>query len=235
MRGILGCEYNLGYCNDLSCDRASVYLSSLMPNPASFAQTSCRIALLGLVSACTPLSPSSVTQETPRPVKPLPAEAFIRASKTPSYQLSPSPAVKSLTAPSKLSASEVASQLQQADDKAISAANLMQSAQSKDDWTLVVNQWKRAIALLPPVSAAGAQKAAVQQKRADYQSKLADAQQKAKINPRQLVTGGSQSTGGKGIPLIVAPNSPDAAASPSPTASPVSPSPSSSPSPSPSP
>lgn len=131
---------------------------------------------------------------------------------------------KSLTATSKLSDSELASQLQQADDKAISAANLMQSAQSKEDWTLVINQWKRAIALLPPLSAAGAQKAAVQQKRADYQSKLADAQQKAKTNPRQLVTG-AQPTGG-GIPLIVAPNSPDATtASPSPTNSP-SPSPS---------
>ncbi|MBC7825500.1 MAG: hypothetical protein H7126_16880, partial [Candidatus Parcubacteria bacterium] len=66
------------------------------------------------------------------------------------------------------------------------------------------------------------------QKRADYQSKLSDAQQKAKTNPRQLVTGG-QPTGGKGIPLIVAPNSPDATtASPSPT---NLPSPSSSPSP----
>jgi len=202
-----------------------------MLNPsASFTCVSCGIALLGLVSACTPLSPSSVTQETPRPVKPLPAEAFIKVTETPSYRLSPSPVAKSLTATSKLSASELASQLQQADDKAISAENLMQSAQSKEDWTLVINQWKRAIALLPPLSVAGAQKGAVQQKRADYQSKLSDAQQKAKTNPRQLVTGG-QPTGGKGIPLIVAPNSPDATtASPSPT---NLPSPSSSPSPSP--
>ncbi|MCY7273795.1 MAG: hypothetical protein LH702_08610, partial [Phormidesmis sp. CAN_BIN44] len=115
----------------------------------------CRIALVGLV-ACTPLSPSSVTQEeTPRPVKPLPAEAFIKAAQTPSYRLSPSPVAKSLTATSKLSASEVASQLQQAEDKAISAENLVQSAQSKEDWTLVINQWKRAIALLPPLSVAG--------------------------------------------------------------------------------
>ncbi len=205
-----------------------------MLKSASVAQVFCGIALLGLVNACTPLpAPSSLSQEeSPRPVKPLPAEAFIRAAQTPSYQLSPSPGAKSLTANSKLSPSEVATQLQQADDKAISAANLMQSAQSKEDWTLVINQWKRAIALLPPVSAAGSQKAVVQKKRADYQSRLANAQQKAKSNPRQLVTGG-QPTGGKGVPLIVAPNSPDAAASPSPTASPASPSPSSSPSPSP--
>ena len=227
MRGILGCEYNLGCCNDSSFDLASSFM--LKPS-ASFAYVSCGIALLGLVSACTPLSPSSVTQETPRPVKPLPAEAFIRAAETPSYRLSPSPVAKSPTATSKLSASEVTSQLQQAEDKAISAANLMQSAQSKEDWTLVINQWKRAIALLPPLSVAGSQKATVQRKRTAYESKLADAQQKAKTNPRQLVTGG-QPTGGKGIPLIVAPNSPDATtASPSPT---NLPSPSSSPSPSP--
>ena len=203
-----------------------------MLKSASFAQASCGIALFGLVTACTPLpSSSSITQESSRPIKPLPAEAFIKAAQTPSYRLSPSPVAKSLAASSKLSASEVTTQLQQAEDKAISAANLMQSAQSQEDWMLVINQWKRAIALLPPLSAAGAQKATVQQKRADYQSKLADAQQKAKTNPRQLVTG-VQPTGGKGIPLIVAPNSPDVAtASPSPTASPASPSPSPSSSP----
>ena len=207
-----------------------------MLKPAVFlAQTSCRLALLGLV-ACTPLpSSSSLSPESPRPVKPLPAEAFIRSAETPSYHLSPpSPVPKSPTAGVKLSAAEVASQLQQAEDKAISAENLAQSAQSKEDWTLVIDQWNRAIARLPSLSSAGAQKATVQQKRAVYQSKLAEAQQKARTNPRQLVTG-APPTGGKGIPLMVAPLSPDGTtASPSPTAS-ASPSSSPSPSPSPSP
>ncbi len=193
------------------------------------------IVLVGAVAGCTPLpSSSSLSQESPRPVKPLPAEALIRAAKTPSYRLSPTPAAKSATAKVKLSATEVAAQLRQAEDKAISAENLAQSAQSREDWNLVINQWNRAIALLPPLAATGAQKANVQQKRADYQSKLADARQKAKTNPRQLVTGGSQPTG-KGVPLIVAPDAPDPkTASPSPTASPASPAPSSSPPASPS-
>ena len=192
------------------------------------------IVLVGAIAGCTPLpSSSSLSQESPRPVKPLPAEALIRAAKTPSYRLSPTPAAaaKSATAKVKLSATEVAIQLQQAEDKAISAENLAQSAQSKEDWNLVINQWNRAIALLPPLEATGAQKANVQKKRADYQSKLANARQKAKTNPRQLVTGGSQPTG-KGVPLIVAPDS--KTASPSPSASPASPSPSPSASASPS-
>lgn len=198
-------------------------------------QAVCGIVLLGAIAGCTPLPSSSpLSQASPHPVKPLPAEALIRAAETPSYRLSPSPTAKSSTAKVKLSAAEVAIQLQQAEDKAISAENLAQSAQSKEDWNLVINQWNRAIALLPPLGAAGAQKAEAQQKRTAYQSKLANARQKAKTNPRQLVTGGSQPTG-KGIPLIVAPDAPNPkAASPSPTASPASPSPSPSPSVSPS-
>ncbi|PSB20529.1 hypothetical protein C7B65_06380 [Phormidesmis priestleyi ULC007] len=194
-------------------------------------QATCGFVLLGAIAGCTPLpSSSSLGQESPRPVKPLPAETLIRSAGTPSYRLSPNPTgAKSSPTKVKLSAAEMASQLQQAEDKAISAENLAQSAQSKEDWNLVINQWNRAIALLPPLSSAGAQKANVQQKRADYQSKLANAQQKAKTNPRQLVTGGSQPIG-KGIPLIIAPDSPDPkTASPSPTASPASPSLSASP------
>ncbi|MCY7320917.1 MAG: hypothetical protein LH660_03725 [Phormidesmis sp. CAN_BIN36] len=192
-------------------------------------QAVCGIVLLSAIAGCTPLPPSSLSQESPRPVKPLPAEALIRAAETPSYRVSPSSTAKSSTTKVKRSAAEVVSQIQQAEDKAISAENLAQSAQSKEDWNLVTNQWNRAIALLPPLSEAGAQKAKVQQKRADYQSKLANAQQKAKTNPRQLVTGGSQPTG-KGIPLMVAPASPEPkTASPSPTASSASPTPSASP------
>ncbi len=210
-------------------DRAVVnLLPCFMLNPSAlFKQAACGIVLLGAIAACAPLpSSSSLSQKSPRPVKPLPAEALIRSAETPSYRPSPSPAAKSPTAKSQLSAAEVAIRLQQAEDKAISAEKLAQSAQSKEDWNLVINQWNRAIALLPPL-AAGAQKADVQQKRANYQSKLANAQQKAKTNPRQLVTGGNQPTSGKSIPLIIAPNAPDAKqASPSPTASPASPSPS---------
>ena len=210
-------------------DRAIVNLSlCFMLKPSTLIkQVACGIVLLSAIAGCTPLPPPSFSQESPRPVKPLPAEALIRAAQTPSYRVSPSPTAKSSTTKVRLSAAEVASQIQQAEDKAISAENLAQSAQSKEDWNLVTNQWNRAIALLPPLSEAGAQKAKVQQKRADYQSKLANARQKAKTNPRQLVTGGKPTE--KGIPLMVAPASPEPkTASPSPTASPA-PTPSASP------
>ncbi|NJK52267.1 MAG: hypothetical protein HC936_04540 [Leptolyngbyaceae cyanobacterium SU_3_3] len=116
------------------------------------------------------------------------------------------------------STAEVTKLLSQAEDKAIAAANLTQSAQSKEDWALVINQWKRAIAILQPASNANLQRALVQQRLKTYQNNLAAAQQQAKTNPRQLIQRAGGSTKG-GIPLIVAPASPDA--KPSPTASPT--------------
>ncbi|HEY9644779.1 MAG TPA: hypothetical protein V6C88_00335 [Chroococcidiopsis sp.] len=59
------------------------------------------------------------------------------------------------------------------------AATLAQSAQSIDDWNLVVSQWQQAIALLQQVPAADPNYATAQEKIATYQGNLQIAQQKA--------------------------------------------------------
>ncbi|NJR48812.1 MAG: hypothetical protein HC780_03850 [Leptolyngbyaceae cyanobacterium CSU_1_3] len=180
-------------------------------------------ALLGLLSACTPLptSRSALPSESPRPIPTLPAERLLRqqaiATPKPKTATAKPPGKPNPTQPA-FSTAEVTKLLSQAEDKAIAAANLTQSAQSKEDWALVINQWKRAIAILQPASNANLQRALVQQRLKTYQNNLAAAQQQAKTNPRQLIQRAGGSTKG-GIPLIVAPASPDA--KPSPTASPT--------------
>lgn len=64
-------------------------------------------------------------------------------------------------------------------DKAYSALSISQSAQSSDDWNLVVSQWQEAIALLKAVPAHSRYKAIAQTKIAEYQRNLTHAQQQA--------------------------------------------------------
>ncbi len=64
-------------------------------------------------------------------------------------------------------------------DKAYSALSISQSAQSSDDWNLVVSQWQEAIALLKAVPANSRYKAIAQTKIAEYQRNLTHAQQRA--------------------------------------------------------
>jgi hypothetical protein len=91
-----------------------------------------------------------------RPIKPLMegrAEAKLPAQPDPKNRVTatlstPSPPVS--TKPGQpLSDSTIAAKLQEAEDKAASAASLSQSAQTPDDWKLVVQQWQRSIELLP--------------------------------------------------------------------------------------
>ncbi|MGV0023421.1 hypothetical protein [Phormidesmis priestleyi] len=180
-----------------------------------------------LMSACTPL-PTTRSQpiNSPRPIPTLPAERLIAQQTAKPKTISPSPTTSPKSGKpnpaKKLSAAEVMVLLAEAEDKAVSAANLSQSAQSKEDWILVINQWNRAIAVLKPASNANIQKSLVQQRLTTYQTRLAAAQNQAKTNPRQLTKGaGGGSTGG--IPLIVGPASPSPTASPtgSPQASPT--------------
>lgn len=215
------------------------------PTVAVAAQFSVSIvALISLLSACKPLPTSApVASESSRPVDPLPVETLRRpteSSPRPSIAPTAKPSTRSTSAGAR-SASEVTALLQQAEDKAVSAVNLSQSAQSKEDWNLVIDRWQRAIAVLKPLVVSGSQKAIVQQRLATYQNRLADAQQQAKANPRQIVTGGGNPNS-KGIPLIAGPRSeegkdaktasPSPTASPNPTASPAG-SPTASPSPTP--
>jgi hypothetical protein len=69
-----------------------------------------------------------------------------------------------------------AERFQEALDTAMGAATIAQSAQSKDDWNLVVSRWQSAISLLKAVPKSSANYAIAQKKIADYQRNLAYAQ-----------------------------------------------------------
>lgn len=64
-------------------------------------------------------------------------------------------------------------------DKAYSAVSISQSAQSSDDWNLVVSQWSDAIALMKAVPASNPNKAIIQTKIAEYQRNLTYAKRQA--------------------------------------------------------
>jgi hypothetical protein len=189
------------------------------------------IAVLGLLTGCTPLPTTIRTYVSPRPVDPTPYEkqglvpAEPAAKPIPGSQIKLPPSV-TVKPGQKLSDEEIKTLLAQADDKAVSASNLSRVAQSKDDWKLVIDRWKVAIDILKPA----AQIPQIRQQLSDYESNLADAQVQAKTNPRQLEA--TERSTSNGIPLTVQTPSP----SPSPSGSPSpSASPSASPSPSPAP
>lgn len=98
-------------------------------------------------------------------------------------------------------------------DKAASATSLAQSAQSAEDWNLVLTQWQRAIAFMKAVPPSSPNHAAAQKLLAAYQRDLARAQQQAKRGSASQRSAAKGSADG-GIPLI-------AGAQPSASPSPV--------------
>lgn len=71
-------------------------------------------------------------------------------------------------------------------DKADSAQNISQSAQSQDDWNLVVSRWQQAIQLMKSVPSSSPYRALVQSKLTEYQRSLAFAQkQVARANSNE--------------------------------------------------
>lgn len=69
-----------------------------------------------------------------------------------------------------------------AQDTAMSAATLSQSAQSPDDWQLVASKWQEAITQMKAVPATHPKKAQAQKKVAEYQRNLNTAKQKTKTS-----------------------------------------------------
>lgn len=99
------------------------------------------------------------------------------ATETPSA----APIKVSAAPPNKLEAQEVTElhpdYFELALDKAYSAFTIRQSAQSPDDWRLVVILWQEAIALMKAVPASSPQKVIAQKKIAEYQENITHAQQ----------------------------------------------------------
>ncbi len=73
---------------------------------------------------------------------------------------------------------------QDAQDSAISAATIAQSAESQDDWKLVVSRWQNAINLLKAVPQSSPNYATAQRKIPEYQRSLSYAQQQTQPRPK---------------------------------------------------
>lgn len=125
---------------------------------------------------------------------------FREALRSPDRPASPviSPSLTSLPSPS-VSPIFPDDPFQKAIDRAASASTLAQSAQTGEDWTLVLSHWQEAIALLKAVPATSRDRAAAQKLLPEYQQGLIRAQQQAKrgANPKTIVEPDSG-----GIPLI---------------------------------
>ena len=113
-----------------------------------------------LLYACT------VTQQAPPPSPPP----------------SPSPLTPAAPPPSPVTlASPETDAFQEAENKAISAKNIAQIAQTKEDWTLVANRWQQAINLIKAVPKSHPKYALAQKQLAEYQTGLNNAQKQLKL------------------------------------------------------
>jgi len=135
------------------------------------------LTLLTLITGCseeakTPPSPSA------SPTKTAPATPASPKAKT------PSPA----TSPTKDAYNDAL-------DLETSAKTISQSAESKDDWSLVASKWEQAIKLIKTVPKNNKNYPAAQKKLAEYQSSLAEAEKKAGPKPKP-----SASTKDKPVP-----------------------------------
>ena len=129
--------------------------------------------LLALTTACSQSEPSQNPSVTPTPPKLTASRPSRRVSKAASPTPSPT------TQPERF---------QDGLDAGMSAATITQSAQSKDDWKLVVNRWQSAIALLKTVPKSSPNYAKAQQKIAEYQRNLGYAQKQVNSPPKPKTT-----------------------------------------------
>lgn len=102
----------------------------------------------------------------------------ISPSPTPSSSLSTKPILTPVTSTAP-SPSPQTDPFPDANDKAIGAATISQSAQSKDDWNLVFGMWQEAITLMKAVPKSSSNYALAQKKVTEYQRSLAFAKQQA--------------------------------------------------------
>ena len=159
---------------------------------SSLSITALTCLVTGLAGCATVPLPGKgiITPQSVRPVTPLmegrEGPVSQKSSSNPSAKPSVKPGVKSSASAQSGKTdpdSTIASKLQEAEDKASSARSLSQSAQTEDDWILVVQQWKRAIALLPNPAATSSLSGKVQQVRTAYANSLQSAQSQGSRKP----------------------------------------------------
>ncbi len=148
--------------------------------PIGFVVLSGCMALTG----CQPVPLSSSSQQqSPRPVEPLYKESAnsVRPRPQDGFQVASTQtnSQKQSGKTDQKNNVDVAQLLADAADKAASAKSLAQSAQTKDDWNLVFDRWKRAIKILRSAPTATA---TVKQKITEYNSGLVQATRDAKVS-----------------------------------------------------
>lgn len=116
----------------------------------------------------------------PAPAPTPPAAPPPQAAPAPKSSAPAKPAPNNSTAQTSLP--KGADPFEWAQDTAMSAATLSQSAQSPDDWNLVSSKWQEAITQMKAVPANHPKKAQAQKKIAEYQRNLNTAKQKIKTS-----------------------------------------------------
>ena len=155
-----------------------ILLTNALAQLASVQLTTVRLMIVLLLSACGTSRPSI----TASPLTELPL------SSTPVSGPSPTPAAGDPFA--------------KGVDKAASANSLAQSAQSAEDWHLVLTQWQRAIAFMKAVPPSNLNYKAAQKLLPSYQQALARTQQQARRGGALPSSSVAQSSAEGGVPLI---------------------------------
>lgn len=185
----------------------------------------------GLTSCATVPLPGKgvVVQQSVRPVKPLleGREGELTVTK-PKPSPSAAGTAKSKSARTKAGAkpadAAIAAKLTDAENKASSALSMSQSAQTEEDWHLVVQQWRKAIAVLPTRTENSSLSDEVTTARSTYNQNLqaALARSKSAGNPapsQPIVIDRERSGQSRGL-VLGGEASPSPSASPNPSASP---------------
>ncbi|MBD2074892.1 hypothetical protein H6F86_13500 [Phormidium sp. FACHB-592] len=141
--------------------------------------TCAQLAIAMTLVACNPSRPPVTSSPQPDA---LPASPII-ASPSPQSTAIANPFVKGV-------------------DKAASATQLTQSAQTTDDWRLVVSQWERAIAFMKAVPPSSPNYKASQKLLPSYQQALIRTQQQAKRGGTLPSSSVAQGSAEGGVPLI---------------------------------
>ncbi len=115
-------------------------------------------------AAATPPAPAAKTSPAPA----------AKASSAPVTKASPATAAKSLALP-------VADPFHDAVNKAMSAAELTQTAKTKAQWNTVITNWQQSISLMKAVPKTNRHYKVAQQKAVEYQSKKNYAQEALKL------------------------------------------------------
>jgi predicted aspartyl protease len=148
----------------------SIYLSYFFKAMRQLARSSAFLSvLLGVLvfsnAACTPQPQAK------------PPEAKSIARPSPSPKVAKKPKAKPTADP----------RYKLALDKAESAKSISQSAQSPEDWNLVVSRWQEAVKLLKQLPTKDPHKKLANQKLADFQASLATAQTRASRSGKEQV------------------------------------------------